>query len=218
MPRRSRLSAKRWPRWLKKTPMPSWIFSTSSSADAKASAVRRDLPARWASPGPAMIENRWQEVVVAAFGDDDRARTWWEWLAEVRPETPNSERLNAMLALFRMGTDPGRLAEKWLGLLWQSVDALPPAERQALVERIYELSAETGDVVNCLKAWDQLPPAGRDKIFWGLQIVHLSAVERWDDAVRFDSQTNRSHHRGGSGARCRSLRLRRVRPACRRPH
>jgi tetratricopeptide (TPR) repeat protein len=28
-----------------------------------------------------------------------------------------------------------------------------------------------------------LPPAGRDKIFWGLQIVQLSAAGRWNDAA-----------------------------------
>lgn len=128
-------------------------------------------------------EKRWQEVVVAAFGDDDRARTWWDWLAEIRPESSNKERLEAMLAIFRMGADPARLADKWLAQLWKSVEAAEAGPRQSLIERIYDLSAETGDVVNCLKAWDQLPLEARDKVFWGVQIVHLSAAERWDEAA-----------------------------------
>ncbi len=128
-------------------------------------------------------EKRWYEVVVAAFGDDDRARYWWDWLAEIRPATDNRERLDAMLALFRMGTDPERLAEKWIGLIWQAVDAAPPAEREMLVAQIYQLAFDTGDVTTALRAWDELAPAARDQVFWGLQIFYLSAVERWDDAV-----------------------------------
>ena len=128
-------------------------------------------------------EKRWQEVVVAAFGDDDRARSWWDWLAEINPESSNNERLEAMLAIFRMGSDPARLADKWLAQFWKSVEAAEAGQRQPLIERIYELSAETGDVVSCLKAWDQLPPEARDKVFWGVQIVHLSAAERWSDAA-----------------------------------
>ena len=128
-------------------------------------------------------EKRWQEVVVAAFGDDDRSRSWWDWLAEINQESSNSERLEAMLAIFRMGPDPARLAGKWLAQLWKSVEAAAPDQRQPLIERIYELSAESGDVVSCLKAWDQLPPEARDKVFWGVQIVHLSADERWGDAA-----------------------------------
>jgi len=38
-------------------------------------------------------------------------------------------------------------------------------------------------VTTCLKAWDQMPPESREKVFWGLQIVHLSAAERWDEAA-----------------------------------
>lgn len=128
-------------------------------------------------------EKRWYEVVMAAFGDDDRARYWWDWLAEVRPAADNRERLDAMLALFRMGPDPGCLADKWLGLIWQAVDAAPPAEREVLVGQIYELAFDTGDVITALRAWDELAPAARDQVFWGLQIFFLSAVERWDDAV-----------------------------------
>jgi tetratricopeptide (TPR) repeat protein len=52
-----------------------------------------------------------------------------------------------------------------------------------LIERIAELAAESGDAATSLKAWEQLPPDRRDRIFWGLQIVHLSAAGRWNDAA-----------------------------------
>jgi len=128
-------------------------------------------------------DKRWDEVVVAAFGDDDESRNWWQWLADIKPEAGRAERLDAMLAISGIGPDPGGLRGIWLERLWQAVAAAEPNQHAALLERIHQLAAETGDVTTCLKAWDQMPPESREKVFWGLQIVHLSAAERWDEAA-----------------------------------
>jgi hypothetical protein len=141
--------------------------------------LARKIGVSWAGDD----EKRWEEIVIAAFGDDDRSKQWWNWLAEIKPQAGREERLDAMLALSGIGPDPAGLRAKWLALLWQAVESADPNQREPLLERISELAAETGDVATSLKVWDQLPPDGRGKIFWGLQIVHLSAAERWNEAA-----------------------------------
>lgn len=128
-------------------------------------------------------EKRWEEVIAAAFGDNDSAKAWWEWLVEMDPKATRGDRFDAMLALFGLGTDPEKLREKWLALAWKQVAAAPAGERQALVERISALCFEAGDVTNSLKAWDQLPENSRKEVFWGEQILHLSAADRWDETA-----------------------------------
>lgn len=128
-------------------------------------------------------EKRWDEVVVAAFGDEDPPKVWWDWLSEMDPKASRVERFDGMLALFGLGSDPLKLREKWLALAWKQVAAAPAKGRDAMVERISALCTETGDVANCLKAWDLLPEASRKEVFWGIHILHLSAAERWNEAA-----------------------------------
>ena len=129
-------------------------------------------------------EKRWDDIVAAAFGDDDQARAWWERLADLDPTASRTARYDAMLALFGLGPDPAKLREKWLGLAWKAVAAAPAGQRDPLVTQISSLALETGDVANSLKAWDQLPEESRKEVFWGEHILHLSAADRWDDAAK----------------------------------
>jgi tetratricopeptide (TPR) repeat protein len=126
---------------------------------------------------------RWDEVVVAAFGDEDSPKVWWSWLAELEPKSSRIERFDGMLALFGLGSDPSKLREKWLALAWKQVSQAPAKDRNRLVEHISSLCTETGDVANCLKAWDLLPEASRKEVFWGIHVLHLSAAERWNEAA-----------------------------------
>lgn len=144
-----------------------------------APSLARAIGAKWAGND----ETRWEDLRVATFGDDESSRDWWNWLAEIQPDSAPSERFDAFLALKAIGQDPSGLRTKWMKLLWKAVEKAGPDQRQAWIERIAELAAETGDVATSLKAWDQLPPEGRDKTFWGLQIVHLTAADRWNDAA-----------------------------------
>lgn len=141
--------------------------------------LARDIGAAWAGDDAA----RWEDLRVAAFGDDESSREWWNWLAEIQPDTSLSDRFDAFLTLKGIGHDPAGLRAKWMDLIWKSVKKNDPVQRQLLLERIAEHAAETGDATTSIKAWDQLPPEGRNTIFWGLQIVHLSAVDRWNDAA-----------------------------------
>jgi hypothetical protein len=144
--------------------------------------VARAVALRWAGED----DGRWDEVVIAAFGDDDEVTTWWNWLGEVQPEAKRAERLDAMLALFDVCPDPADFRGKWLPLLWKAVDAAPPGEQKLLAERIYEMASQTGagDVATAMRAWEKLDPEARDKIFFGQQLYQFSALDRWDDAAR----------------------------------
>jgi hypothetical protein len=141
--------------------------------------LAREIGITWVGDDPA----RWEDLRVAAFGDDEQSRDWWNWLGEIQPDTSPSERLEALLALKTIGQDPSGLRAKWMKLIWKAVETAEKNQRQGLLERIAAIAAETGDTATSLKAWDQLSPDGRDKIFWGLQIVHLTAADRWNEAA-----------------------------------
>jgi tetratricopeptide (TPR) repeat protein len=128
-------------------------------------------------------QERWEEIHVAAFGQDERNPLWAEWITEIQPDAGHAGRLQAMLALSGMGRDPESSRTRWMDRLWHSLDKAQPAPREDRIRLLAELAADTGDVANCLKALDQLPPASREKIFWGMRIVHLTAAERWNDAA-----------------------------------
>jgi len=138
-----------------------------------------EIGASWAGDDA----NRWEDLRIAAFGDDEESREWWTWLAEIEPDASPASRFDALLALRGIGPDPKGLRDKWLKRLWQAVEKADPAQRQTLLGNIAGLASEIGDATISLKSWDQLLPAGRNKIFWGLQIVHLTAAERWNDAA-----------------------------------
>jgi hypothetical protein len=146
---------------------------------AGAPRLARALALPWAGDDA----NRWEDIIVAAFGDNDTSMTWWNWLGEVKPEAPGVERLDVMLALFGLSPDPEGLCAKWLPLLWQAVDAEAPAGDGILADRIHDMATTTGDVTTAMKAWEKLPAARREKVFFGQMLIHFSALERWDDAA-----------------------------------
>lgn len=128
-------------------------------------------------------DSRWEELVAAAFGDDDATKAWWDWLVDLDPKASRSARFDGMLALFGLGADPSKLREKCLAMAWKVVAAAPAGQRDSLVARISSLCLAQGDVANSLKAWDQLSEDGRKEVFWGAHILHLSAAGRWDEAA-----------------------------------
>lgn len=141
--------------------------------------LARRIGAAWAADQP----KRWEELVVAAFGDDDQSSDWWEWLEEIDPSLPVGERFDAMLGLFRLGPDPRGLRDQWMRRVWKAIEDAPEGERAVLATRVSTLCIETGDAANSLKAWDMMPDSARSQIFWGQHITHLSAAERWNEAA-----------------------------------
>ena len=129
------------------------------------------------------VDGRWNDLVVAAFGDGDSSSAWWSWLQELDPKASPEARLDGMLALYGIGPDPKKLRARWLALAWKAVEVAPEENRAALVERMSDLLAQTGDVANSFRAWQQLAEESRNRYFWVLHIVHLSALDRWNDAA-----------------------------------
>ncbi len=141
--------------------------------------LARRIGVEWAGED----ENRWKDLVAAAFGDDEESSAWWAWLVEISPESQIAERFDAMLALFNRCGDPSNLREKWLSLAWKHIEQTPVAQRTKALELISSLSLGTGDVVSSLKAWDQLPESSREEIFWGGIVFHLSSAGRWAECA-----------------------------------
>lgn len=126
---------------------------------------------------------RWDDLVAMAFGEDDPSLKWWKWLPELDPKSNMAERFGSLLALSCIGPDAEKLRERWMVLAWKAVEKAPAEGRNSLIERIWELTTATGDVANSYKAWKQLPDDLQNRVFWGQQVVFLSAMERWDDAA-----------------------------------
>ncbi len=139
-------------------------------------------------------DKRWDDIVVAAFGDDEPTREWWAALSEMAPTAPRRERFHGMLALVGLGPDPSHLRDEWLGRAWAAVGALPAAGRQPWLLRLSTHATATGDVVNALKAWDQMSESSRQGVFLGAHILDLSAANRWNEAAAiFREQITRAN-------------------------
>jgi tetratricopeptide (TPR) repeat protein len=135
---------------------------------------------------------RWEDVVNAAFGEQDEIVDLWEWLTELKPGVSRVERLDAMLALCGLGRDPDRLRRKWLDLGWAAIESAPDERRARLLEKIGFVLGQNPDVINNLKLWDQQPEGSRMESSWRTHILDLSAAGRWEDAATFfQKQTER---------------------------
>ncbi len=131
---------------------------------------------------------RWEEVLIAAFGEQDGVITLWDGLAELEPKASRLERLDGMLALAGMMKDPQRLRERWLERAWTAVDQAPAENRKVQIERMLTMSALSPDVLTSLKAWDQLPESSRGGLDLGMHIFDLSAANHWNEAANFFQQ------------------------------
>ncbi len=128
-------------------------------------------------------DRRWDDLLVAALGDEEQVAVWWQWLAELDPAASRAQRLDGMLALFGIGPDPMKLRALWLARAWSAIDSAPEDERSGLAERISILVTQTGDVANGFKAWELLAEKTRKGVFWGQHAIMLAALERWEDAA-----------------------------------
>lgn len=126
--------------------------------------------------------SRWEELIVAAFGDNEESLPCWKWLAELKPDSTRQQRLEAMFALCGYGADPNHLRDSWLALAWAAIHKAEPAERPPLLKRLTSLIGPTGDVANSLKIHDMSPPDPSANELDGPFLLQLSAVGRWEEA------------------------------------
>jgi tetratricopeptide (TPR) repeat protein len=154
------------------------LFGGQSTATG-APLLARQIAAEWAGDDA----ERWSEMVATCFGDEDDDEEWWTWLGEIDPKLSLAGRFEAMMAVFRIGPDPGNLRAQWIDRIWKSVDAAPQADQAGLIARLSNMAVECGDALTSVKAWDRMPEVARNEVFWGQRITHLSAAERWDDVA-----------------------------------
>jgi hypothetical protein len=143
--------------------------------------LARQVAITWAGDNA----ERWDEVIVAAFGGQDETMALWDWLLVLDPKATRVERFDGMLALCGMGRDPQKLREKWLALAWEAIRATPAEKRTPSLLTLAYLSRLCPDVATSLKVWDLLPEEQRGEVPWRLHILDLTAAGRWDEAAEF---------------------------------
>lgn len=128
-------------------------------------------------------EGKWRTVVAAAFGEGDDAKDWWNWLIAIEPSLNRAETLDAMLALFRRGTDPGNLREEWLKKIWEHLPKLPPQESDAKLQLLGQLAVTAEDLTTGLRVWDRRAGENDEGRLNGGRLAFLSAAGRWERAA-----------------------------------
>ena len=128
---------------------------------------------------------RWEQLVIAAFGDSEDTLACWKWFAELQPDASRKQRLAAMLALAGYGADPDHLRDSWLALAWAAITKADGDPQAALLKRLASLVGPAADAATNLKIRDMRPPAPPVTELDGatlLQLLQFSAAGRWEDA------------------------------------
>lgn len=128
---------------------------------------------------------RWDEVIEAAFGEQDEVVALWGWLAELQPAASSADRFEAMLVLCGISKDPQGLRQKWLALAWAAIEKTPEDQRSPLLDRMLFLVSVDTDSATSLRLWDLLPESKNDEFSWRTHVFDLSAAERWDEAAKY---------------------------------
>lgn len=143
--------------------------------------LARDAAVAWAGES----DDRWEEVITAAFGGEDETLAIWDWLDELNPKSSRVERLDGLLALCGMGRDKLGLRRKWLDLAWDSLKKSPEEMRPPLLEMMSFLADRNPDVAMSLRIWEMLPEASRKEMDGDRHLMNLSAAGRWQEAADF---------------------------------
>lgn len=134
------------------------------------------LAEKWAGED----EERWSEVYSQAFGREELVVEWLDWIDEVEPDISPSEKFKVALAIFRIGADPLKLRQDFLGKAWKLADESEERLAQVYVQRIKTLAVVQNDVATALRAYDFY---GDPSEGWGSIDKFFSAAGRWKDAA-----------------------------------
>lgn len=152
---------------------------TFERADVAAPILAKRIGVPWAADNA----DRWDELVIAALGDDDVSPRIWTWFSEIAPKESRAERFDGLLAVFDIGSDPAKLRGKWMDRAWKAIAAAGEGERASLLELISAASFRAGDAANSLKAWKMMPEKAREDFNWEQRLLLLSATDQWDEAA-----------------------------------
>ncbi len=128
-------------------------------------------------------EERWSEIFVVAFGEEEETSQWINWIRQLEPEISHLETLDVMAALQGIGTDPRNLYQTWLDKVWKAIEGAEEDIRPELIQRLIKLAVARDEAGTALKAWDMLEPGMQASVVWSSIDQYLSAADRWDEAV-----------------------------------
>ncbi len=125
---------------------------------------------------------RWEQLVLAAFGDNEDNIACWKWFAEIQPDASRKQRLAAMLALAGYGADPDHLRDTWIAIAWAAITKADADQKAPLLKRLASLIGVAGDAATNLKIRDMRPPNEPVTELDGLALLQFSAAGRWEEA------------------------------------
>lgn len=102
-------------------------------------------------------DQRWEDLLVEIFGDNEDIMPAWSFLGEVNPGVDRKERFAGLLALCNVGPDPGNRYGRWMDACWKYLGALDAARREQPLRHMEFLLGLGGDVPNRLKLADMRP-------------------------------------------------------------
>lgn len=89
---------------------------------------------------------RWREMIIAAFGEDEGYTDWWELTATLDPQASLADRLRAILILFGYNRDPEHLYPRWIDLAWKKLGEDPQPQDSPVFASLVFLDANINDI------------------------------------------------------------------------
>lgn len=143
-----------------------------------------EIGATWAGDDP----KRWDTLFSALFSENEFAQDWWGEMARLEPKATPRERLDGLLALMRIGTDPRNLRGLWMQRAWKFCQTAEGQLRDAYLERLANLTLMTGDADLALKVWKEMPESMSENYIWRQRVMLLTAVNRWPEVIEILNQ------------------------------
>ena len=158
------------------TDLMSELFATPAVRSGAPEFAMR-VAAEWAGDDA----QRWDEMMIAAFGEEHGYLRWRELLEMVAPDSGRDEQLRGLLALFGYTRDPENLTGRWMDVVWAHYEAGDDAD--AVVEALGFLSGNVTDI-ELIERMRQLNADRNDdlEMAYGNLLVD-TALGRWEKAA-----------------------------------
>lgn len=145
----------------------------------RASDLAMRVAARWAGDD----DKRWNEMMIAAFGEEQGYPEWWRLLEKIDPKSTHSERLRGMLALFGYTRDAENLHDRWLDATWRYIESAE--DPGPAIESLEFLAANIADIalVEKLSVVNAANADIEDAEFGYSNLLVDTAAGRWGDVA-----------------------------------
>jgi tetratricopeptide (TPR) repeat protein len=127
---------------------------------------------------------KWESIIASAVKRPDSdlefeaARTWWHWLGELEPRSPRPARLESLMAMLRLSSDPDNLRARLLEKAWKAVDSAKEGDKPELLRRLADLALVSNDAVTGVRAIRPLWKSSDDDTT-NAYLMFLSATGDW---------------------------------------